>query len=268
MTTRQNIDSRINELDKEQKNSQRSNRFMRTFYELGMVFTGVLGFFNLFANPWLGIPLLATAVAFKKGEIRVRDMGPAHEKRLASEKSHLKSLLDNGLDVSDAAIQRRATAYQSASQKFDDAESHYQSAKGADYLTNAVVAGGTIAACVISSPIIGLIPVVGVIAKHYADKNLVKKNEEYELCSGIKNNLKFDHHTSIYARRQMARRRLHSNSNTNANTNAHTQTRQATSTTQSQVRAMPSPNERAVEEYIQNIASNHQTEKGVQKRKI
>lgn len=267
MTTRQNIESRINTLDNELKNTQKSNRFIRTFYELGMVFTGVLGFFNLFANPWLGIPLLATAVAFKKGEIRIRDMGPAQEKRLASEKSHLQSLLNNGLDVSDAAIQRRVSAYQSATQNYENANSHYQSAKGADYLTNAVVAGGTIAACVISSPIIGLIPVVGVIAKHYADKNLVKKSEAYELCSGIQNNLNFDHHTSIYARRQMARRRLHSNSNTNANTNAHTQTRQAT-TTQSQVRAMPSPNERAVDQYIQNLASNHPNEKGVQKRKI
>ena len=199
MTPKKYTDSTKRKLEVQLQNINKKIERNDFLYNIGAIFTGVMGAFTLFGNPWFGIPLIGASGALFMGKKTVLDALKNTKSRIENEKKHVEEMVSKGLDISNNANAQRNAKYNQVGKKRKKAEQEYYSSSTGRYFANALVAGTVALAGIFATPLFGLLPLASIGVKYLADKSYSEKQETLEKTSNELNNLIHEINTSAYA---------------------------------------------------------------------
>lgn len=261
MTNKQNIESMLNDLSNKMKDNQKKRERNSFLYNLGSIFTGVLGTCLLFGNPWFGIPLIGGAVALQLQKKTMEENSQVSYNSMIAQSEHLHNLLKNGIKINPEVINQRKARINKAEGKRKKQEQEFYSSLGHEYLANALVAAPIIVGGFISNPLIALATVGCVGVKYLTSKDFREKHKNIEDTVCKMNNDITDHNISARIMNQRAARQ-----GVKANTRSKSTVKTAPAKTSAQ--RYTKADEEAVDAYVRSLEGQGEKTRGVQKRKI
>ena len=269
MTTKQYVTDIQNNLDTQ---IAEKTKFMgrRSFlYNLGSIFSGVLGVCLLMGDPWFAVPFIAVAGGLQMGKRVMNETTQAEIKNLTGQRNNINTMLTKGLNVDPVENSKRGSKLKGLKSKFQHKVADMLSAKSKYNFANFLVAGTTALAWFISNPILAFVPIACLGIKKLADDKYIQENSAMQDANQALNDSIHTYNivNMVNARKQANASKTATNTKTQTNTNTRQKQAVAGATKTPQARYSRA-DEEAVNAYVNSLGNQTGEVKGVQKRKI
>ena len=261
MSTKKYVENLMADLDTKMAENKKKKERNGFLYNLGSIFTGVLGVCLLFGHPWLGVPLIGGAVALQLDRKLNEKNLDASYKALLGQKEHLSNVLKDGIDIRVDTMNKRKATLNKMDASYKKQQSDYLSSKGTHQFGNMLVAGTIALAGFISNPLIALGSLACVGIKHLCDGKYQTNHATLENTIGSMNNIANDYNIGY---RVIQKR----NSSAAARPATASTTSRARSVSKAATPRYSREDEEAVDAYLRSLHGVGENGTNKQKRKV